>query len=253
MVAAEGNLPFPLLRNNIWWTIAMPKKRPKQAAKTLPTDPSLLTFLLERVQKVIDFFSADYATQTARVEYIRRGSADSESAIRGQPYMEAIKKVNIERHAKGEPSFDVLLPYVDPTAFANARQRLESSKDALRSAAKNPKDDFKFPGSAITALASLAKALFDFTKLFRALRAEIFERLEKATADSGADKKRKNMPKVPQNLEIVRLAQIIGRNKEPGETQLSIALRFTKGDRKKADSLLRQVRRHKLLPGKPRK
>jgi hypothetical protein len=46
---------------------------------------------------------------------------------------------------------------------------------------------------------------------------------------------------------VVRLAKFIRKNRKPGESEASLARQFTEGDRTKAASLLRSLRRYPHL------
>ena len=67
-----------------------------------------------------------------------------------------------------------------------------------------------------------------------------------AGADS-ADTKADNGEKLPENLDVVRLAKFIRKNRKPGESEASLARQFTEGNATKAASLLRSLRRHSHL------
>ena len=66
-------------------------------------------------------------------------------------------------------------------------------------------------------------------------------------AESQADSKTDTRKKTPKNPDVKRLADLIRRDSDPAASMIDIALIFTDNDKKKADSLLRQVRRFGLL------
>ncbi len=63
------------------------------------------------------------------------------------------------------------------------------------------------------------------------------------SADTRADTSRKNLTRVPRNNDVLRLHQKLVKEADKGRSQIDIARDFTEGDAKKADSLLRAVRR----------
>ena len=86
-------------------------------------------------------------------------------------------------------------------------------------------------------------ALIDmFRQLMRRTFAAL-DALENPGADSNADREKNNRIRIPENPDVLRLIKKI--NDSAGqESQRDIAFQFTNGDRKHADSLLRQVRRY---------
>lgn len=69
------------------------------------------------------------------------------------------------------------------------------------------------------------------------------------TADSPADNSGNSSRKLPENPDVLRLAKLIRKNTDPHRTQKEIALEFSEHNDKKADNLLRQVRRHRKTLG----
>jgi hypothetical protein len=77
------------------------------------------------------------------------------------------------------------------------------------------------------------------------LRHRIFEALESKSADTGADIEALLAKLAPRNDDIASLHLKLIREQKPGKSQNQIALDFTKGDRERAASLLRGVRRYR--------
>jgi hypothetical protein len=69
------------------------------------------------------------------------------------------------------------------------------------------------------------------------------------TADSPPDNSEKSSRKLPDNPDVLKLAKLIRKNTDPQRTQKEIALEFSDFNVKKANNLLRQVRRHKKTLG----
>ncbi|HUE70595.1 MAG TPA: hypothetical protein VMP01_06870 [Pirellulaceae bacterium] len=88
---------------------------------------------------------------------------------------------------------------------------------------------------------------------YRSWRADFFERMREGDDHHELDREeqrgqqRGQLQIIPQNLDVVRLAQEITKRRASGESQRSIAIQFTEGDEKQAASLLRQLRRYKRL------
>ena len=77
------------------------------------------------------------------------------------------------------------------------------------------------------------------------LRQRIFVALETKGADTGADTEAFLAETAPRNDDIAVLYLKIIREKQPGMSEKQIALDFTDGDKVRANSLLRGVRRYR--------
>jgi hypothetical protein len=73
------------------------------------------------------------------------------------------------------------------------------------------------------------------------------ESLRMATADTSADTRKKKREAFPRTKEPVLLARRINDPANHGRTQIAIALDFTEGNERKAENLLRTIRRTDLL------
>jgi hypothetical protein len=63
-----------------------------------------------------------------------------------------------------------------------------------------------------------------------------------ARADAGADDKQEKRVRVPENLDVLRLAKVINKARGSGRSKNEIAREFTEYDERKAQSLLRKLR-----------
>lgn len=102
----------------------------------------------------------------------------------------------------------------------------------------------------LTGSASLL-ATSDFPRLDRYCRDSILEGVEEEISWVDRTTKRTGRKKpTPENLDVAKLAKKIKRDSKSGEhtTQIAVAREFTKGDEKRAQSLLRQLRRFPHLP-----
>jgi hypothetical protein len=68
---------------------------------------------------------------------------------------------------------------------------------------------------------------------------------ERGRADRSADTKKKKRLYVPQNKDVLKLAQKLERDAGNGLSQNKIALEFTEGDKRRASSLLKGVWRYR--------
>jgi hypothetical protein len=67
------------------------------------------------------------------------------------------------------------------------------------------------------------------------------------SADNEADNSRKKRQLIPTNPDVLRLAKRIKDSRNKDRSMSDVALDFTEGNRKKADNLLRQLRRYPHL------
>jgi hypothetical protein len=73
---------------------------------------------------------------------------------------------------------------------------------------------------------------------------------EPTVTDKRADNGKKTRKRLPKNIgTLMQLRKAIERGKKAGQTQQETALEFTDGDAKKAENLLRSLRRHRDHPG----
>ena len=77
--------------------------------------------------------------------------------------------------------------------------------------------------------------------------------LDATRADKNADKRPSSRVPLPKNQNILRLAKAINDHRDQERSQNDIALQFTNGDEKQADTLLREVRRFPHLIRKPKR
>jgi hypothetical protein len=66
-------------------------------------------------------------------------------------------------------------------------------------------------------------------------------------ADNKPDKPKEKLFAIPENHEVIELAKRIKKGQAQGRSKIDIARGFTENDEKKAQSLLRQLRRHRWL------
>jgi hypothetical protein len=89
----------------------------------------------------------------------------------------------------------------------------------------------------------------ELLKLRRRLARAVEVRLRylEGEADNKADNCKKKRFTVPENREVVELAKRIKKGLTQGRSKIDICREFTEHDEKKAQSLLRQLRRHRWL------
>jgi len=84
-------------------------------------------------------------------------------------------------------------------------------------------------------------------KLWQTAAADTDQLEYAARADSKTDSLRKTGSVLPENSEVLKLAKKIKRDLPKGGTKVEIARDFANGDEKKAQNLLRQLRRYPVL------
>ncbi|GEM_PF-6606757 len=95
--------------------------------------------------------------------------------------------------------------------------------------------------------AALEGLVEDAAIVFVAIRQSAYDRSKKkhgANRNGQADTK---TDKLPENGDVIRLARMIGRELPKGRTKIDIALDFTEGNERRANSLLRSLRRYPAL------
>lgn len=115
-----------------------------------------------------------------------------------------------------------------------------------------PLDVAEFPKlEAITAAVRNLRLSFHFELLTAAIAQEQKRVLIRNSpgadsADKKPDREKKSVA-VPRNRNVLKLSRFLREKRLPGETERDAAIRFARGDEKKADNLLRQRRRfHEL-------
>ena len=120
-------------------------------------------------------------------------------------------------------------------------------------------------GDAARALAEVVSVQGGVLDVIKALRVRIITKLSESTgapAKIEADKTPVKSPensaakpiRLPRNDDIMRLAREIQKGERLGLPKIQVALEFTKGNRPRAESLLRGLRRYQHLtePGTAR-
>jgi hypothetical protein len=73
------------------------------------------------------------------------------------------------------------------------------------------------------------------------------EDLLRREADKKADRLKKKLNTIPNNLDVLELARRIRKGRKQGQSNISVAREFAEGNEPKAQSLLRQLRRYPRL------
>ncbi len=239
----------------------MPKRTPDSKpapheVEPLPKAREALALLLRASEKVLDFLEPALQGQRVRLTELRRTLQEPRRIVEQRPYLQAVAQANQNRFARGGPSMHALMVYLDGSQLGAilekhrlARTRMETTRP-------------KGPGSlhawkpCIDALAAIVAADQAVIDLIRDLQRRVISALdevESLRADKETDRYRPSAARVPQNMEVVRLAHEIGRSSCDSVSQVEVALQFTDGDKQRADNLLRQVRRFGLIPKKRRR
>jgi hypothetical protein len=140
------------------------------------------------------------------------------------------------------PDFESLWPFCDPELLNHVTDCLITGRLAASETGFVATD-----AKSGEQQAASAAALFIGQKLhvdmLRGLKEKISEELEKKSADTRADTEEIFAENAPRNESIMTLYWKIKREGASGKPEIQIALEFTEGDRKRAESLLRGVRR----------
>ena len=148
------------------------------------------------------------------------------------------------------PSAEHLLPYCDPGLVVTLTSLCEVGAFAFtRSLQHNPikdqADADKFARSHVSYTCSRKLKVY----LLRDLRDRIAEALQpgssRTAADTSADIARILAKIDPRNPDITGLQRFLERNRDSGESQRQLAIQFTDGNEKQADTLLRGLRRYR--------
>ena len=137
-----------------------------------------------------------------------------------------------------------LWPYCEEELIAAAEENFEKGGLARINGAKMVTDEKTARQFARSSVLFLLGQRIHITAL-QDLRNRVFEALEQQSADTRADTESLLASAAPRNEDVALLYLKILREKGPGKSEMQIALEFTDGNRARADTLLRGVRRYK--------
>jgi hypothetical protein len=223
--------------------------------KPLPSNKAVLETLLDQVNRGIDWLEPVIASQRFAAQHLDQATKDRYSILPQLELRRSLKERMRKHTALGGPNRDLLVEYIDQDAVNKIWRTREPAASQLTSIARGQitADQWRPAAAAILQTADADAA---FVGLLRELRGRIIDKLESQAvlanaeigADNGADSNQKNAavrsPRLPQNPKVLRLAIEIQKKSGSGISQHQVAIEFTNGDQRKADNLLRQLRRY---------
>jgi hypothetical protein len=160
-------------------------------------------------------------------------------------FLRAITKAQENRFARGGPSGSAIIPFLDSDQFGAAVKRLREASAAMGALAAPKPTSVEGWRPCVSAFGEMVAAQDAVNEHFRRLQNRVIAALDstkQARADNKADKG-KSRVRLPRNTDVIRLAKKINDEFDVETSEMSIALQFTGGDEKHADTLLRQLRR----------
>lgn len=223
--------------------------------KSLPSNKATLEILLAQVNRGIEWLEPLIASQRYKAQHLEKAVRDRYSILPDLGLERSVRERMRLHTVLGGPSNDLLAGFIDQEALNKIGQNRQAAAARLSSIARGQITDEHWAPAA-AAILQVADADSAFVGLLKTLRDRIMIKLESSesaapratfTEDSGADTKQKKSPicdlHLPENPEVLRLAAEIQKKSGAGISQRQVAIEFTEGDRRKADSLLRQLRR----------
>ena len=240
-------------------------KSSPNTANPLPKSREALALLLQSTQDILAFLSPAVQAQETRLQHLRKTLKSPPRTPKGfrelreeAGYLKEVTKANRKRFAQGGPPLDTLKPYLasaDLDAIIEKRQSATEQMHALTPRGESsPSLDARKPW--VAAFGELVAADRSAIGLISELQCHLIlalDQLEHVGADTSADKSAERKRRVPRDLNILRLAILINENHGKGRSQNELALQFTGGNKKRAQSLLRNLRRYPHLVHKRKK
>ena len=245
----------------------MAKRRSKSnsspnTAKPLPKSREALALLLQSTQDILAFLSPSVQAQETRLQRLRktlksppRTSQGLRKLLEEAGYLKEVTKANRNRFAQGGPPLDTLKPYLASADLAGIIKDHQSASKQMRELTPRHESP-PLPEAWKPCVAALG-ALVDADRAFIGLVSELQHRVIAALdeiqekradrADKTSDSREGGRVRLPKNPDVLRLAKLINDGLEHERSQSDIALQFTDGDKKRAQNLLRQLRRYSHL------
>jgi hypothetical protein len=221
----------------------------------LPRSREALGLLLQRAAAVLEFLHKSQLVHEECLKTLEGAITRPYSVLERRAFMADVAAASMRNFAAGGPEMSPLMPYMDRHhwqvvmgRFNQARKTVRSTLSLLSGGNWN-QAKIRIYAAAMRALVT---AHDDVAGIFRSLQNRIMSTLEEAAdkTDRRTDKPDSDRPLSPQNGDVTELARRI-RKAGRGETKKAVALDFTEGNEKYAQSLLRELRRYpNLLPPK---
>lgn len=217
--------------------------------RALPRNPEALLVLLRAVEKLLDFLEPAHHGQAIRLKELQETLKEPSQIIGKERFLAAIAEANQNRFAQGGPSISAIVPYLDTAEVGQRLEKYRSACARLVPPVKAELGGLQAWQPSVAALSDVVANGEALLVLFRDLQQRILVALD-VPEQADEDKKADRRTRLPKNPDVMRLAKCISDSADEEPSKLSIALQFTEGDEKQAQSLLRQLRRYPRLLGK---
>jgi hypothetical protein len=233
----------------------MPKRSPSSEAtppnqRPLPASENTQAMLLRSIEKVLEFLEPPLQGQRLRLRELRRTLDQPVRIVEQKPFLQAIAKANRERFAKGGPPMGAVMEYLARDKMARILAQHRSAQARLKARPPVKLGNLQEWKPHVDALEEVVEAEQGIVDLVRELQRRVIAALDErelSGADRKTDRTRPSAVRSPRNLKVIRLAHKIEDAARDGSSQREVALEFTNGNVKHAESLLRQIRRFGLV------
>ena len=233
-----------------------------EVPKPLPKSREALALLLQSTRDVLAFLSPYVQAQETRLQHLRKtlkSPPQTSKGLRGlleeAGYLKEVTKANRNRFAQGGPPVDTLKPYLASADLAGIIKDRQSASKQMRELTPRHKSP-PLPEAWKPCVAAFG-ALIDADRAFIGLISELQHRVIAALdeieekradrADKTSDSKEGGRVRLPKDPDVLRLAKLINDGLEHERSKSDIAFQFTDGDKRRAQNLLRQLRRYSHL------
>jgi hypothetical protein len=173
-------------------------------------------------------------------------------------FLKQVTKAGRDRFAAGGPSWTALEPYLRASGLDGLIHKQQLAVKSLRESITwdDKPGDFDTFKPCVVALAAVVAAERAIVALIGELQQRIISELDgigDVGADTNADNGSDAPIRLPEDPLVIRLAKEINDRLDDEGSKISIARQLTDGDDKKAQSLLRQLRRYPHLLRKRQK
>ena len=205
--------------------------------RPLPRNKQVLQMLLTTVQRYIEERSGFNARQRLRIQHMRSIQESPGSELPNQQVMDDLRDTAVKQAGMGLADVTIAEPY-----FSNARRRQLSQRIAEDFAVWTALGKLKMSPAGVDQLERLLATLDELLAEYRLFRDELVGLLQNRRADVKTDLHAKIAETFSSKREVIALMRKL--DERQGEaSQIQIATDFTHGDKAKAATLLRYVRK----------
>ena len=222
---------------------------PQSNSKPLPKSRSVLVSMLTLCDECLRF--ADVARHRLEQKF-QIGAAFGANTISAAVYDRRLASIERAQEQAADdyvPGADELWPYFDQKSLKQMQSLFEASRPDSSILGATERSSENFLGMMAAAVVANIGAQRMHVALLKQLRFDVAKALEHA--DIRADTEKVLARSLPKNDKILALHHRLCHKRDSGESEMSIALEFTDGNRTLADTLLRGVRRHRKRMSTP--